>query len=157
MTCAQAMLSQLLPASVDVRARRACRTGYASGRIVDAFCVLRAIRAIAKSLAAYGASELLVCFAMDAGAHVGFEQVAVCEGFATDCALERFLAGVFLAVDVALLLSDEGEVAAGVVALVRFPFGVRVQVAREFGFGVEDAAVAAGPAAFVVGARAEEV
>jgi hypothetical protein len=50
-----------------------------------------------------------------------------------------------------LLLGDEGEAAAWVVALVRFPFGVRVQVTREFGFGVEDAAVAAVPETGMVG------
>ena len=74
------------------------------------------------------------------------------EGPAADGALEGFLARVLLAVHVSLLLRDEGEAAAGVVAFVRFPFGVRVQVAGEFGFGVEDAAVAAVPEAGVVGA-----
>jgi len=88
---------------------------------------------------------------------VRFEQVAVGEGFAADGALEGLLAGVFLAVDVALLLGDEGEGAVGVVALVGFPLGVRVQVAGEFGLGVEDAAVAAVPEAGVVGAGADEV
>jgi len=86
-----------------------------------------------------------------------FQQVAVGEGFAADGALEGFLARVFLAVDVSLLLRDKGEAAAREVTLVRFPFGVRVQVAGEFGFRVEGAAVATVPEAGVVGARAYEV
>ena len=57
---------------------------------------------------------------------------------------------MFLAVHVALLLGDEREAAAGVVALVRFPFGVRVQVAGQLWFCVEDAAVAATPEAGVI-------
>lgn len=86
-----------------------------------------------------------------------FEQVAVRKSFAADGALEWLLAGVFFAVDVALLLGDEGEGAVRVVALVGFPFGMRVQVAGKFGFGVEDAAIAAVPEAGVVGAGADEV
>lgn len=157
MSSAQAMLPQLLPARVDVRARRARRTRHAGRGIVHALRVLGAVRAVAEALAADGAGELLVRFAVHAGAHVRFEQVAVGEGFAADGALEGLLAGVLLAVHVALLLGDEGEAAAGVVALVRFPLGVRVQVAGEFGLGVEDAAVAAAPEAGVVGARADKV
>lgn len=124
---------------------------------MHALGVLRAVGAVAEALAADRASEFLVRFAVHARAHVRFEQVAVGEGFAADGALEGFLAGVLFAVHVALLLGDEGEAAAGVVALVRFPLGVRVQVAGEFGFGVEDAAVAAAPEAGVVGAGADEV
>lgn len=73
------------------------------------------------------------------------QQVAVGEGFAADGAFEGFLARVLFAVDVALLLGYECQAAARVVAFVGFPFGVRVQVAGEFGFGVENAAVAAVP------------
>lgn len=146
------MLPQLLPARVDVSARRTRRTWHAGGGIVHALGVLGAIRAVAEALATDRAGELLVRFAVHAGAHVRFEQVAVGEGFAADGAFEGLLAGVLFTVDVALLLGDEGEAAAGVVALMGFPFGVRVQVAGEFGFGVEDAAVAAAPEAGVVGA-----
>lgn len=86
-----------------------------------------------------------------------FEQVAVGEGFAADGAFEGLLACVLFAVHVSLLLGDEAEVAAGVVAFVRFPFGVRVQVAGEFGFCVEDSAVAAVPETGMVGSGAKEV
>ena len=57
---------------------------------------------------------------------MGFQQVAVGEGFAADGALEGFFARMFFAVHVSLLLRDEGEAAAWVIAFVRFPFGVRV-------------------------------
>ena len=157
MSGAQAMLPQFLPARVDVRARRARRTRDTGRGIVHALRVLCAVRAVAEALAANGTGELLVRFAVHAGAHVRFEQVAVGEGFAADGALEGLLAGVLLAVHIALLLGDEGEATAGVVALVRFPLCVRVQVAGELGLGVEDAAVAAAPEAGVVGARADEV
>ena len=118
------MLPQLLPARVNISTRRTRRTRHARGRIVHALGVLRAIRAVTEALAADRAGELLVRFAVHAGAHVRFEKVAVGEGFAADGAFERFLAGVLFAVDVALLLGDEGEAAAGVVAFVGFPFGV---------------------------------
>lgn len=85
------------------------------------FC---AVGAVAEAFAADGAGEFLVGFAVHAGAHVGFQQVAVGEGFAADGAFEGFLARVLFAVHVALLLGHEGEVAAGVVAFVRFPFRV---------------------------------
>jgi len=91
---------------------------------VHALRVLCAVRAVTEPFAADRAGELLVCFAVYARAHVRFKQVAVGEGFAADGAFEGFLAGVFLAVHVSLLLGYEGEVTAGVVALVRFPFGV---------------------------------
>lgn len=151
------MLPQLLSARVHISASRARRAGHAGRGIVHALRVLGAIRAVTEALAADGAGELLVGFAVHAGAHVRLEQVAVGEGFAADGALEGLLAGVLFAVHVALLLGDEGEAAAGVVALVGLPLGVRVQVAGEFGLGVEDAAVAAAPEAGVVGARADEV
>ena len=157
MPSAQAMLPQLLPTRVHISACRARRTRHTSRGIVHALRVLRAVRAITKTLPTDRAREFLVRFTVHAGAHVRLEQVAVGESFAADGALEGFLAGVFLAVHVALLLGDESEIAAGVVALVRFPLGVRVQVAREFGFGVEDPAVAAVPEAGVVGAGADEV
>lgn len=124
MSRAQAMLPQLLPAGVDVSARRTRRTRHASSGIVHAFRVLGAVGAVAEALAADRAGELLVRFAVHAGAHVRFEQVAVGEGFAADGAFEGLLAGVLFAVHVALLLGDEGEAAAGVVAFVRFPLGV---------------------------------
>ena len=126
MARAQAMLPQLLPARVDVRTRRTRRARHTRRGIVHALCVLCAVRAVAETFAADGAGELLVCFTVHARAHVGFEQVAVGEGFAADGALEGLLAGVFLAVHVALLLGDECEAAAGIVALVGFPFSVRV-------------------------------
>lgn len=151
------MLPQLLPPRIDIRTSRPGRTGHAGRRVVHALGVFGAVGAVAEALAADGAGEFLVGLAVHAGAHVGFQQVAVREGFAADGAFEGFFAGVLFAVHVALLLGDEGEVAAGVVAFVRFPFCVGVQVAGEFGFGVEDAAVAAVPKAGVVGSGAEEV
>ena len=96
---------------------------------MHAFCVFRAIRAVAKALAADGASELLICFAVHARAHMRLEQVAVGKGLAADGALKWFLPCMLFAVHVALLLSDESEVATRVIALMRLPFGVGMQVA----------------------------
>lgn len=58
-------------------------------------------------------------------------------------AVEGLLARVLLAVHVALLLRDEGQTAAGHVADVWFVLCVAVEVATEFRFGVEGAAVTA--------------
>jgi len=63
---AQAMLPQLLPARVDIATSRTRRTRHARRGIVHALGVLGAVRAVAEALAADGAGEFLVGFAVHA-------------------------------------------------------------------------------------------
>lgn len=76
-------------------------------------------------------------------AQVALEQVHVGKGLAAFVAGEGLLAGVLLLVHIALLLRDEAETAAWIVAFVRLELGMAMEMAGKFWLGVEGAAIAA--------------
>lgn len=85
------------------------------------------------------------------------EQVHVRECFLAHWTCVWLFSGVLLPMDITLLLSNEAEIAARIVAFMWFEFSMAVKMTRELRFCVEDTAIAAQPLTWVVGSTASEV